>query len=222
MGINMKAWNPYNFTNAEAVVTVLILLMLIIVLAGLTLAPYIYRWKIVFWSLLLFWVFTILSATFFGRLENENGRMRLDLFWTISTAWSKHQGIYWYYIIGNILLFMPLGILLPLVDLRLDRCLLTTLTGAGVSLLVEAIQYVTGTGLCELDDLFHNTWGTFTGYQAFAVFHHLLEIMRIRQHDGDICIKRLWGWSLSYLLGLGLFFAILLYINKPDWTGVFY
>lgn len=40
----------------------------------------------------------------------------------------------------------------------------------GLSLAVILIQYVMGTGLCELDDLMHNTFGAFVGYQMFLVF----------------------------------------------------
>lgn len=218
----MEAWNPYKFTNAGEIVTVLVLLMLCTVLSGMTFAPHRHRRRMVIWPLLLFWVFTILSATYFGRLETETGRLRSELFWTIKKAWTEHQGIYWYYIIGNILLFVPLGFLLPLADKRLVNCLLTTLIGAGLSSFVEITQYATGTGLCELDDLFHNTLGTFTGYQCFVVFHCLLDKICGRQDRGEGTDTRLWGLSLTYLIGLGLLFAGLLYSNKPDWTGVFY
>lgn len=218
----MEAWNPYKFTNAEEVVTVIVLLLLFAVLSGITLTPCRHRRRMVICPLLLFWVFTILSATYFGRLETENGRLRLELFWTIKKAWTEHQGIYWYYIIGNILLFVPLGFLLPLVDKRLVNCLFTTLIGAGLSFVVEINQYATGTGLCELDDLFHNTLGTFTGYQCFVVFQCLLDKICSRQDRRQWGNARLWGLSLTYLIGLCLLFAGLLYSNKPDWTGVFY
>lgn len=218
----MKAWNPYKFTNAAEVVTLLVLLMLLVVLSGMTLAPHRHRRRMVIWPLLLFWVFTILSATYFGRLETENGSLRLELFWTIKKAWSEHQGLYWYYIIGNILLFIPLGFLLPLADKQLSKCLFTTLVGAGLSLFIEITQYVTRTGLCELDDLLHNTLGTFTGYQCFVVFHCLTDQIRSRQDARRRFDKHLWGLSLAYLIGLCLLFVGLFAINKPDWTGVFY
>ena len=218
----MEAWNPYKFTNAREVVTVFVLLLLIAVMAGMTLAPRRHKRRMVIWPLLLFWVFTILSATYFGRLETETGRLRLELFWTIKKAWSEHRGLYWYYIIGNILLFVPLGFLLPLADRRMENCLITTLVGAGLSLLIEIIQYVTGTGLCELDDLFHNTLGTFTGYQGFAAACYLADIVHDRQNSRKRSDKRLSGLSLAYLTMLCLLFAGLLSINNPDWTGVFY
>lgn len=218
----MEAWNPYKFTNAVEVVTLLVLLTLLAVLSGMTLASHQHRRRMVIWPLLLFWVFTILSATYFGRLETENGSLILELFWTIKKAWSEHQGLYWYYIIGNILLFIPLGFLLPLADKQLANCLFTTLAGAGLSLFIEITQYVTRTGLCELDDLFHNTLGTFTGYQCFVVFHCLTDQIRSRQDTRRRFDKHLWRLSLAYLIGLCLLFVGLFAINKPDWAGVFY
>lgn len=218
----MEAWNPYKFTNAEEVVTILVLLTQITVLVGIKLAPCRYKRRMVFWPLLLFWIFTILSATYLGRREVETGRLRLELFWTIKKAWTEHRGIYWHNIIGNILLFVPLGFLLPLADRHLESGLITTLTGAVVSFLVEITQYMTGTGLCEWDDLIHNTLGTFTGYQFFVVSCHLAKRIRNRQYTGNENHTRLWGLSLTYLIGLCLLFAGLLYSNKPDWTGVFY
>lgn len=218
----MEAWNPYKFTNATEVVTLLVLLMLLVILSGVTVVPLRHRRRVVIWPLVLFWVFTILSATYFGRLETENGSLRLELFWTIKKAWSEHQGLYWYYIIGNILLFIPLGFLLPLADEQLAKGLFTTLVGAGLSLFVEITQYVTGTGLCELDDLFHNTLGTFTGYQCFVVFYCLMDKLRSIQDKGRRFDKHSWGLSLAYLIGLCLLFFGLLSINKPDWAGVFH
>ena len=208
-GINLEAWNPYTFPHAGEIVTLLVLLMLAVIMAGMTLAPCPHRRKLIVWPLLLFWVFTILSATFFGRLENGSGghSLNLKLFWTLQKAWAEHDGLYWYYIIGNILLFVPFGFLFPLADTRMQNWLAVTFAGAVLSLLIELTQYVTGTGLCELDDLFHNTWGTFIGYQVFLAGQR----------------RRGEGWlPFLYLIGVCLFFAILLYINRPDWTGIFY
>ena len=226
-GIKLEAWNPYKFTNAEEVVTVLVLLMLAAVLVGMTLSPCPHKRRMVIWPLLLFWVFTILSATFFGRLENrgEGQAMRLELFWTVQKAWEGHDGRYWYFIIGNILLFVPFGFLLPLTGIRMQNWLAVTFIGMVLSLMIELIQYVTGTGLCELDDLFHNTWGTFTGYQVFLVVRYLVELISNGSVWEKYTGRRRRGEGLLpflYLFGVCLLFTSLLYKNRPDWTGIFY
>lgn len=218
----MEIWNPYKFTNAGAVVIILMLIMLIVVLASMTITPCQHRKKLIFGALLMFWLFTALSATYFGRSESRTRELRLELFWTIRAAWNEHNGIYWYLIIGNIMLFVPLGFLLPMTDETLKNSVFVTLIGGILSLGIEITQYVTMTGLCELDDLLHNALGTFTGYQVFIVLSQLLEFVYGKKHTDTAYKKKLWKLSLSYLLGLSMFFTLLIYINKPDWGGVFY
>ena len=218
----MEIWNPYKFTNAEAVVTMLMLLVLLVVLIGMKYASDQYKRRMIFLPLLLFWIFTILSATYFGRLETASSKLKLELFWTFRTAWTEHKGSYWFLIIGNILLFIPLGFLLPLVSKRFENCLITTFIGAMMSFCIEVVQYVSRTGLCESDDLFHNTWGTFTGYQFFVVYSHLLGRRYGGRCMGKDSNNGLWRWSLAYLLGICLIFAVMLLLNKPDWKGIFY
>lgn len=218
----MEIWNPYKFTNAKEVVTFLILIVLIAMMAGMKNSIRQYKRSWIFMPVLVFWIFTIFSATYFGRMESEEGRVRLDLFWTIQTAWVKHSGLHWYYIIGNILLFLPLGFLLPLASRHINTVAAVTLSGAVLSLLIELLQLLTATGLCELDDLFHNTLGTFTGYQLFMIFCHIFNVTHGREQRGERYYKATWGLSLFYIIGICLFFAISFHLNKPDWTGVFY
>lgn len=66
---------------------------------------------------------------------------------------------YWYFIVGNILLFVPLGVILMHVVRKKHRIAWCVGLCFFLSVLIEALQYVTGTGLCELDDVMHNTFG---------------------------------------------------------------
>ncbi len=60
---------------------------------------------------------------------------------------------------GNILAFVPIGILVPL--LRRDLSLGTTfLVGLVLSSCIELTQYVTGLGSCDIDDIILNVLGT--------------------------------------------------------------
>lgn len=110
-----------------------------------------------FWSALtLFYVFTILCATYFGR-EPSVREVQGKIFWTVEKAVETGNWIYWYFIVGNILLFVPLGFILYYLFagnwwLGILICLL-------FSCVIETLQYITATGLCELDDLVHNTLG---------------------------------------------------------------
>lgn len=60
---------------------------------------------------------------------------------------------------GNILAFMPIGILIPL--LRRDLSLgVTFWVGFTLSAAIELTQYFTGLGSCDIDDLILNVLGT--------------------------------------------------------------
>lgn len=223
MIINLEAWNPYTFINAKEVMSIAAILLLIILAACMFFVPRRYKRSIIGRVMLVFWIFTIISATTFGREASDVGKLNLNLFWTFQRAWTKHSGLHWYYIIGNILLFAPLGFLLPLAWKKLERWWLVALMGAALSLAIEILQYSTGTGLCELDDLFHNTFGSFTGYQVFIVFQHIVCRGSCQLTCLDVKrLRKLWILSFLFITGLILCFAILLCWNRPDWTGVFY
>jgi glycopeptide antibiotics resistance protein len=73
------------------------------------------------------------------------------------------KGIIWY--LENIILFVPFGFLLS-VKVKGWK---VVLIGTGVSFLIELIQYVTATGLAELDDLTANTIGAGFGFLLWMV-----------------------------------------------------
>ena len=77
-------------------------------------------------------------------------------------------------ILENIGLFVPLGYLLALFfsadgDAKRTKPVLTILTGFLLSLGVEALQYLLGRGLFEMDDLFDNTLGTVLGLLLYRL-----------------------------------------------------
>ncbi len=74
-----------------------------------------------------------------------------------------------YNLLGNLIGFIPFGILFPLLFRRMRYLLLTTLAGFGLSLLYEYIQVKTGLGYFDVDDLMLNTAGTLCGYILFWV-----------------------------------------------------
>ena len=67
-------------------------------------------------------------------------------------------------IFGNIAMFMPFGFLLPYVS-RIKRFRQVVLAGLAFSVCIEITQYITGRGLCEFDDVFNNTLGTYLGFR---------------------------------------------------------
>ena len=80
----------------------------------------------------------------------------------------------------NIVFFMPFGFLVPLVWRRCS--FLKTLAAGGVlSLLIEGGQALTRLGVCDVDDVLNNLFGTALGYLLFRLARRLLALRRAVQ-----------------------------------------
>ena len=77
-----------------------------------------------------------------------------------------------YLFVGNLIWFLPAGIL---VRLRGGRLWQAALWGFLLSLAVETAQFILGTGVSELDDLILNTCGAVLGFCLTAL------VLRIRK-----------------------------------------
>lgn len=88
-------------------------------------------------------------------------------------------------IILNILLFIPLGYMLPCIFRKLGKALWKViLIGFLCSLITETVQLVTHLGWFDLDDLFNNTIGCAVGAVLYVMF--LRE--RKRESEGEVGI----------------------------------
>ena len=85
---------------------------------------------------------------------------------TTRTTWRRGPGTFIYHVFGNLMWFMPLGFLLP----RLKpgcRWYHALLAGAALSVTVELLQYLLGTGMPDIDDVMLNTTGALLGFWIF-------------------------------------------------------
>lgn len=90
--------------------------------------------------------------------ESEGATLRLEPFWSyckILTDSDTRADI-----LKNIWLFIPLGVILY----RIYPNAKVLLIPVGLSILIEGIQYFSGTGFCELDDVISNGLGGVIGY----------------------------------------------------------
>lgn len=71
---------------------------------------------------------------------------------------------------GNVVMFFPLGFLLPRVFPPLDRLWKTLLATALIITAVELTQLFTLLGSCDTDDLILNTLGAAVGYGLHRLF----------------------------------------------------
>lgn len=79
-------------------------------------------------------------------------------------------------ILGNILLFLPFGILWPSTTVFEGE---TTIYGCITSLLIEVAQYAFAMGAADIDDIILNTLGTFIGYKL--IYRLMVNLFKERE-----------------------------------------
>ena len=125
-------------------------------------------------SLLLSYCFLILAATVFSRRVMGEAKLELMPFWSYKKAIAGH-GLR-NEILANILMFVPVGALLPMVVKR------PVLIGIGFSAFIELLQLFTHRGLCETDDVISNTLGLLMGFGALQLgrilYHKIQNFLR--------------------------------------------
>ncbi|WP_145321757.1 VanZ family protein [Paenibacillus xylanexedens] len=75
-------------------------------------------------------------------------------------------GIVTLFLIGNVLIFVPLGFLLPLL-LKNSFYIKTMMISLGIIVSIEIIQFVTCLGIADVEDVLLNMLGSMIGYFTF-------------------------------------------------------
>lgn len=117
--------------------------------------------------ILMIYLFVVMYITLFNR-EIGVRRSMLEPFFEIRSMIDTKRYQYWLgQIFGNLIMLFPLGVLLPMISDWFEKTKRTALAGLTVSLFIELTQYITGRGLCELDDIVHNTMGAIAGILVY-------------------------------------------------------
>lgn len=107
-------------------------------------------------GLLAGYVFLIIAETLLIRHSFEGNHFQPELFWSWK-VWKEQRN----QIIGNVVMFIPVGVLTGLLWKWKGMLL-----AVGLSCGIEVLQLVTACGLCEFDDVIHNMIGTVVGIGA--------------------------------------------------------
>lgn len=105
--------------------------------------------------------FRLISIALGQRVFDTVPQIDLTPFW--SYAKFGQADIRWQ-VYMNVFLFVPFGFMLPWCMERLQRLWKVVLIAAVFSALTEVAQYFFRIGLCETDDVIHNTLGAVIGY----------------------------------------------------------
>ena len=107
-----------------------------------------------------------------GEIAPLAERMNLDPFATIGRYWPLLLGekgltlrrLAVINLVGNVVMFVPLGFCLPRIFPRFRGFFRTFFAGLLMIVAVEAIQLLTALGVCDIDDLILNMVGITIGY----------------------------------------------------------
>jgi len=103
-------------------------------------------------------------------------------------------------IAGNIVLFVPFGLLLPLLFVKVDTRWAVAWRAAVVSTSIELVQWITGARATDVDDIILNTSGALVGYAVYR----LLVVVIATSTSGTRTLERLATKTRREPLTLGL------------------
>nr|WP_320024784.1 VanZ family protein [uncultured Acetobacterium sp.] len=122
-----------------------------------------------------FYFYLIFLYTFLSRTGKSQIDYNLTPFWSYQYIFSTHDFRIVLEVLGNCLMFIPVGILVPwayeriLHEDEVKKRNTVILFGLIVSVSVECLQLFTRTGLFEWDDIFHNMIGLLVGYGVYLL-----------------------------------------------------
>jgi glycopeptide antibiotics resistance protein len=126
------------------------------------------------WILFLMYISFMIWRLFFyaygnyHRSQSSIANMNLIPFKTI-VNYIKGTGKYrfdvWLYnLLGNIVVFVPLGVMLPIVSIRFRKLRRVTIWAVMSIFLIEFLQMYTRVGIFDIDDIILNVIGVTIGY----------------------------------------------------------
>jgi glycopeptide antibiotics resistance protein len=129
-----------------------------------------------YWFLFLLYLCFLFYFLFFsekmGRLMGEQYRYNLVPFREIRRFIKYREIVGWkaffVNVIGNIIAFVPFGMLMPRLSGRMKHWYLVTLLALEFSFAVEVVQLVLKLGCFDVDDLILNTAGGLFGYVVYV------------------------------------------------------
>ena len=128
--------------------------------------------RFVLGALIIEYYFLVLCSTVICRTASVSKRLELKPFYNYVDIWNgvdfKRTLME---VLLNVALFVPIGFLLG--GMMPKGFLKVLLTGFLLSILIELLQLSSGRGLCETNDVVHNTIGCMLGYAAAMVLKKL-------------------------------------------------
>lgn len=163
-------------------------------------------------TILIIYIGIVLGATLGIRSSGYEGA-NLYLFSSYKEAWNSFSLREWRYIILNILMFVPLGIMLPLIFEKCEKWYITYLAGFVATLFIEILQLVSKRGIFELDDILNNTIGCMIGYGLVMIF---ISIFKNKKESTKNKVITMASYQLPLLITITTFSIIFITYSKQE------
>lgn len=133
-------------------------------------------------AVLVGYIIFILVITVFARTVRAERKCELRVFWTYRDIAKDGLSFLVWQIIYNLLMFLPVGIMIPCIRDRGDKfhsdLYVTMGIGGILSVVIEVLQFTYKRGVLELDDIIHNLISVFLGYTMYEVYIQIRNYMR--------------------------------------------
>ena len=123
-----------------------------------------------------FYISQVIGITLLNRTMTEEARYDLNMIDVYRIA-LEGNSVFLTQLIGNILMFVPFGILVPVCFRRARSVWKILAVSFSFSLAIETTQLYTHTGLFELVDLLNNTAGGLIGYFLFQIIYGIYKLL---------------------------------------------
>lgn len=137
---------------------------------------------------LFLYVGLVYAATLWTRGAYYQHSVNLSFLSTYRVAWNSYSARAWRFIILNIMMFIPIGFLLPLSFPACKKFWLTYVIGAVLTAIIEGTQYVSSQGIFEVADLIHNAAGCMIGYGFWQIVHSIYRKIR-KKESGEHLLR---------------------------------
>ena len=125
--------------------------------------------KLLMIFLFICYLVILFGATLMSRSNVYSSTLSSHLLSSYKEAWYNFSFTAWRNLVLNILMFVPMGFLLPIIFKWQNRFWKVCLSSLSVSIMIELMQYITKRGVVEVDDVFNNTLGAFIGYGLLSL-----------------------------------------------------
>jgi glycopeptide antibiotics resistance protein len=135
------------------------------------------RGRTVYWTLFAAYAGFVIGETILNPATVPGMERRVNLIPFRDLIYYTRRRLSWYFwqALLNIVLFVPYGVFLKIGRKNLG---ISALIGFASSLAIEVVEYVTGRGIFDVDDIILNTLGAVLGYLLAVLFFRLRDKKR--------------------------------------------